>query len=300
MKLQDSIQVHYDGNGEDIKSHLMPSLLVASSVKAFDALCTEAFKEANRVYNCKVETGTYIEGGFDKGSLKWLQKLVTSQNEAQIETDGCSIQLRVTQAISKAVHILLRIDTSIPEIVIKEGKDGFEVELGDKNIVADELVCSLITNSKVRKAISELAKPLALEGIDKLTIQSCTSSFSDIEVNKDAAVNLTQKREHFYVVEDGNFTGFYRVEDLSYNPQKAWKFISIEKPSDTFNGTIDDEQFWSSVAANEERFARDDVMKLSVSWKKCRKSLTARASTTYVVTSIEHYEGEQMEQCKMF
>ncbi|HAS6305822.1 TPA: hypothetical protein RQJ98_001341 [Vibrio vulnificus] len=300
MKLQDSIQVHYDGKGEDIKAHLMPSPLVADSVKAFDTLFAEAFKEANRVYGSKIEAKTYIEGGFGKGSLKWLQNLVSSQNEEQIDTDGCSIQLRVTEAISKAVNILLRIDTSIPEIVIKEGSDGFEVELGDGTAIADELVCSLITNPKVRKAISELAKPLAIEGIDTLTIQSCTSSFSDIEVSKETAVNLTKKREHFYVVEEGSFTGFYRVEDLSYNPKKAWKFISIEKPSDTFNGTIDVEQFWSSVAANEERFAHDDVMKLSVSWTKSRKSLTARASTTYVVTSIEHYDGEQMEQCKMF
>ncbi|MDF2185311.1 hypothetical protein O1O06_11070 [Grimontia hollisae] len=300
MKQQDSIQVHYDGDGEDIKSHLMPSQLVAASVKAFDLLYVEAFKEANRIYGCKLDAGTYIEGGFESGSLKWLQKLVSSQNEDQIDTDGCSIQSRVTDAISKTVNILLRIDTTIPEIVIKEGKDGFEVELSDGTEITDELVCSLLTNHKARKAIGDMAKPLSIDGIDKLTIQSQTASFPEIRVDKASAMNLTQKREHFYVVEEGSFSGFYRVEDLSYNPQKAWKFISMDKPSDSFNGIIEDELFWAAVAASKERFARNDVMKVDVSWTRSRKSLTARATTTYVVTSIEHYEGEQMEQCTMF
>ncbi|ELB1482451.1 hypothetical protein QPP83_001634 [Vibrio parahaemolyticus] len=299
MEVSDSILVHYDGKGQQIQSHLMPSLLVASSVKAFETLYSEAFKEANRVYGCKIETGTYIQGGFNPGSLKWLQKLVSKQAEEQLTVDGLSPQAKVPNAVSKVISILTRAHANMPEIVIREAPEGFEVELEGENVAADELECAILTNEKIRKAISDLAQPLKQEGIDTLTIDSCGHSFEPIKIEKDSAKSLIQKKTHVSLVEEGSFDGFYKVEDLSYNPSKAWKFISIKKPSDTFSATIEDDVFWKSVASNTEKFSCDDIMEIHVSWRKIKKSFSGRAKTTYVVTSIRHYDKDQGDPWKL-
>ncbi|MCE4934008.1 hypothetical protein [Aliivibrio fischeri] len=299
MEQTDSIQIHYDGNGKDITAHLMSSILVSSSVKAFDTIYKEAFKEANKIYGSKLQTDTYIQGGFEKGSLKWLQKLVSVQNEEQIQIDNIDFQSRVTGAVSKVVSILARIDHNVPEIIIQETSNGYTVNIKDGVEPVDELVCAILTNPKIRKAIGELTKPLAVDGIDTLTINSCNNDFECIEIDQETGSKLSYQKSHVSLIEEGNFSGFYQAEDLSYNPQKAWKFNSIEKVSDSFSGIITDEKFWSDVAASKEKFAYDDIMKVDVSWKKVRKSLTSRAITTYVVTRIEHYDKEKGVRCTM-
>ncbi|HIF9074620.1 hypothetical protein A9D46_15030 [Photobacterium damselae subsp. damselae] len=299
MELTDSIQIHYDGKGENITAHLMPSSLVSSSVKAFDTIYKEAFKEANKIYGSNLETDTYVQGGFEKGSLKWLQKLVSVQNEEQIQIDCVDSQSRVTAAVSKVVSILTRLDHDMPEIVIQETSDGYAVNVKDGTEPADELVCAILTNGKIRKAIGELTKPLTMKGIDSLTINSCSNGFESIEVGQESANILSYQKSHVSLVEEGNFVGYYQAEDLSYNPKKAWKFNSIEKASDSFSGIITDENFWSDVAASKEKFAYDDIMKVEVSWKKVRKSLTSRSTITYVVTKIERYDKDKGARCKI-
>ncbi|PST85352.1 hypothetical protein C9I86_19490 [Photobacterium sp. NCIMB 13483] len=299
----DLIEIHYDGEGEDIKAHLMSATLVSSSVKAFDVLYKEAFYEANKIFKSKYKTNTYIQGGFDEGSLKWLQKIISNQKEEQINIDDCSCKSKITAAVSNALSILLKIDENMPEIKIKESSEGYSVHINERECEpTDPLVCALLTNKKASKAISQLVNPLSIDGIDTLTISdfnNAENTNSVIEIKKSEIKRFTRKSTNFSIVEDGEFTGFYKVEDLSYNPQKAWKFISINKPSDNFTGIITDEYFWSEVSSNKQRFGCEDVMDLVVFWKKERKSLTSKARTSYIVKSVKHYDRGNEIQCTM-
>ncbi|WP_305421007.1 hypothetical protein [Photobacterium leiognathi] len=306
MENCESIEVHYDGQGQDIKSHLMPSKLVSQSVCAFDILYKEAFKEANKIYNTKLEANTYIQGGFEAGSLKWLQKIVSKQNEEQLLIDDIaeegSFKDKITKAITEAIGFLSRISSDMPEIRFKETKDGISI-LVDSNGTyepTNELVCALLTNKKAKKAISDLSQPLKVDGIDSLTITGCGRSADSpkVKILKASVDNLTTTKHYSSVVEEGSFSGLYKAEDLSYNPENVWKFVSIERPSDSFKAKILDDLFWQEVASRKQKFVFEDVMRIEGTWTKTRKSMTGNSSTIYVINKIEHFDKDDDLSCK--
>lgn len=291
-----TVKVSYDGKGERIQSHQMKASYVSSSINGLDIIYKEAFKEANKIYKSQIKMDTLLEGGFQEGSLWWLLKLFTREAESQISINKKSITNSVIQSIQSAINLLKQMDMSTTEIIIKDTSNGYEIDIDGEMVILDELQCAILTNPKIRAAISEIAAPLTEDGIDSLTIEHGISICPNINITKEDNKNLVIKRSHKHIIEEGEISGFYYVETLSYNPKAKWKLISKDNPTNSITVVITDPKFLKRVSDNQERFSKDDLLKIDGVWYKEKIKLTGKTSINYTVTNVrEHIPAEERQ-----
>ncbi|MFM1640189.1 hypothetical protein [Aeromonas salmonicida] len=291
-----TVKVSYDGKGERIQSHQMKASYVSSSINGLDIIYKEAFKEANKIYKSQIKMDTLLEGGFQEGSLWWLLKLFTREAESQISINKKSITNSVIQSIQSAINLLKQMDMSTTEIIIKDTSNGYEIDIDGEMVILDELQCAILTNPKIRAAISEIAAPLTEDGIDSLTIEHGIAICPNINITKEDNKNLVIKRSHKHIIEEGEISGFYYVETLSYNPKAKWKLISKDNPTNSITVVITDPKFLKRVSDNQERFSKDDLLKIDGVWYKEKIKLTGKTSINYTVTNVrEHIPAEERQ-----
>ncbi|NOI53204.1 hypothetical protein F0248_08930 [Vibrio crassostreae] len=294
-----SVKIHYDGSGERIRSHQMKASYVSASIEGFDTIYREAYKEANRIYKSKINTEILLEGGFQEGSLWWWLKLFTSESESQQSIETVSVSRSVLNSIQYAINLLRQMDLTTTEIVIKDTADGFEVDIDGERVVLDELQCAILTNPKIRSAISDIATPLTEDGIDTLTIDHGISSCPKIQITKKDKNNLVLRRSHKHIVEEGEIFGFYYVETLSYNPRSKWKLISKDNPSHSVTVSITDPKFLKRVSDNQEKFSKDDLLEVEGVWYKEKTKLTGKATVNYTITKVKDHIPAEEKQWKL-
>ncbi|MDE1255067.1 hypothetical protein ACSTD2_21450 [Vibrio vulnificus] len=294
-----SVKIHYDGSGKRIRSHQMKASYVAASIEGFDTIYREAYKEANRIYKSKINTEILLEGGFQEGSLWWWLKLFTSESESQQSIETVSVSRSVLNSIQCAINLLRQMDLTTTEIVIKDTADGFEVDIDGERVVLDELQCAILTNPKIRSAISDIATPLTEDGIDTLTIDHGISSCPKIQITKEDKNNLVLRRSHKHIVEEGEIFGFYYVETLSYNPRSKWKLISKNNPSNSVTVSITDPKFLKRVSDNQEKFSKDDLLEVEGVWYKEKTKLTGKATVNYTITKVKDHIPAEEKQWKL-
>ena len=294
-----SVKIHYDGSGKRIRSHQMKASYVSASIEGFDTIYREAYKEANRIYKSKINTEILLEGGFQEGSLWWWLKLFTSESESQQSIETVSVSRTVLNSIQYAINLLRQMDLTTTEIVIKDTADGFEVDIDGERVVLDELQCAILTNPKIRSAISDIATPLTEDGIDTLTIDHGISSCPKIQITKEDKNNLVLRRSHKHIVEEGEIFGFYYVETLSYNPRSKWKLISKDNPSNSVTVSITDPKFLKRVSDNQEKFSKDDLLEVEGVWYKEKTKLTGKATVNYTITKVKDHIPAEEKQWKL-
>ncbi|MEZ9601123.1 hypothetical protein AB4232_20180 [Vibrio sp. 10N.286.46.A8] len=294
-----SIKIHYDGSGKRIRSHQMKASYVSASIEGFDTIYREAYKEANKIYKSKIDTEILLEGGFQEGSLWWWLKLFTSESESQQSIEKVSVTNSVLNSIQYAINLLRQMDLSTTEIVIKDTSDGFEIDIDGERVILNELQCAILTNPKIRSAISDIATPLTEDGIDTLVIDHGISTCPKIEITKEDKNNLVLRRSHKHIVEEGEIFGFYYIETLSYNPRSKWKLISKDNPSNSVTVYITDPKFLKRVSDNQEKFSKDDLLEVEGVWYKEKTKLTGKATVNYTITKVKDHVPAEEKQWKL-
>jgi len=294
-----SLEIHYGGLNENLSKHQMNAKLVAKSISAIDSLYCEAFNEANKLFKNNVKTEVYIEGGFKEGSIWWLCRIFGKQNEQQLNIYKNENQSFVSSAIQKVFSILKLIPVEEVDISITETNDGYEIIINDEPIKLDEYEASLLSNTKIRAAISDLASPLNEEGIDSLTITDLADSHNTIKVSDSDKHGLIVLRKHKHILDFGTVEGLYYVEDLSYNPLSTWKLISHSNPSLSITAKITDPAFLKSVSDNNENFSKDDLLLVKGSWYKQKHKYSGKTSTIYTITEVEDHIKYNQKQWKL-
>ncbi|MFA0158139.1 hypothetical protein [Vibrio sp. 10N.261.46.A3] len=296
---EQSVKVHYDGSGERIKHHQMKVSHVTGSMSGLETIYLEAFKEANRIYNSKISTEILLDGGFRDGSLWWLLKLFTAESESQQSIDKPSIYNSVYTSLNKVITVLKSMDLSTTEIVIKHDNNGYNIDIDGERVVLDELECAILTNSKIRAAISDVATPLTEDGIDSLIINQGSKELKSIKIDKKDKDKLVIRRNHKHIEDEGKLFGFYYIDTLSYNPKSKWKLIDRDNPARSITVLISDPTFLKRVSDNKEIFAKDDLLEIDGVWFKEKTKLTGKVTTNYTVTEVKQHLPAEDKQWKL-
>lgn len=293
------IKVNYDGCGELLQNHQMKAATVAKSIQALDVIFLEAYKESNMILHANISTEVLIEGGFQEGSLWWLIKIIGSSEESQRSIDDKGSFKAISSAIAKVVDVIKKLPGDNLEIVIREGKDGFQVEIDGDLVTLDEVECAILTNDKIRNSLSDLAMPLDDDGVRILQIDNLTNPESSISIDKDSCESFILRRKHKHIVDEGRSSGFFYVETLSYNPKSKWKVVAREDSSFSFSATITDSSFLKRVSDNSEKFSKDDLMEISYTWYMEKSKLTGRVNATYTITEVKNHIPVEDKQWKL-
>ena len=288
--IDDNFTVHYDGNGERIALHQMDGAQVSRSILALVTLYDESFKEANKLYKTKIVSKVYVEGGMQPGSLKWLMRLIANDTGSQILlNEKTPLKQRVLNSISKTIELIRTMDLSTTDIVIHETDSGFSVIIDNEFVEIDDMQCAILTNDKIRGALASLASPLDGNELDTLTISSSHDFISEFKITSEDRIKFVQKRKHTKIVADGEFSGFYYIDTLSYSPKSKWLLINKDKPKESINGLIIDTAFLARVSENKEKFSKDDLLEVEGKWYEEKSKLTAKPKRTYHITNVKQH-----------
>jgi hypothetical protein len=291
-KYEEFLNISYDGDGELIVNHSMDSQLVASSILALNSIYKEAFSEARKIYNDKLDVTLYLDAnkdseGFEKGSLKWLLRLVGLQSETQTNIENVVYFKKVQQAIVKIVEVLKRLHFDDAVIKITQTKDGYELEIDNENVLLDEIEYAILSNENIRVGLAKLSEPLLKDGIETFDLGS--NSDGSFSINKEEAKNLYIKRSHKTILDEGQFEDVFYIETLSYNPEAKWKLISTTDKKKTISATIIDTHFLKRVSLNQEKFSKDDLLKARISYYAQKAKYTGKTVYTYsIIEILEH------------
>lgn len=289
LKYEELLDITYDGNGELILNHSMNSEFVASSILAINSIYKEAFSEASKVFNDKFDITLYLDAnynseGFEKGSLKWLLRLVGLQNETQTNISKSSSFGRVQQAIVKVVNTLKRLRFDDAVINITQTKDGYILDINGEAVVLDEIEFAILSNENIRIGLAKLSEPLLQEGLEKFDLG--TNEQQGFSINKDEAKNLYIKRSHKTIMDEGEFEDNFYIDTLSYNPEAKWKIISTTDKNRSISGVITDTKFLKRVSLNQESFSKDDLLKARVSYFAQKAKYTGKTVYTYTIIEV--------------
>lgn len=300
IAFEDSITVHYDGKGEKISRHLMDGTKVAKSMGAMVTVYDEAFKEANSIYKSAVESNVYVEGAVEGGSIKWLMKLFTTEEESQTELGASSsIHERVLSSIREVVSLIKEFDPSTTDLTIVEDTDSYKVSVNGEMVEVSDLACAILSNHKIRKALGDLAEPLDDKELDTLTISTDNNTFKELKISADERMKFVTKKQHTKIVASGEFDGFYYIETLTYSPNGKWVLVNKDNPKDKVSGVITDTTFLKRVSENTERFAKDDILEIHGEWFKEKKKLTGKPRTTFIITEVRDHKPASNKQWEL-
>ncbi|WP_036794893.1 hypothetical protein [Photobacterium kishitanii] len=288
--IDDNFTVHYDGKGERIALHQMDGGQVSRSILALVTLYDESFKEANKLYKTNIVSQVYVEGGMQPGSIKWLMRLIANDEGSQILlNENTPLKQRVLNSISKTIELIRNMDLSTTDIVIHETDSGYSVVIDSDFVEVDEMQCAILTNEKIRGALASLASPLDGTELDTLTISSNHESISAFQITAKDRAKFVQKRKHTKIVAEGDFSGFYYIDTLSYSPKSKWLLINKDKPKESINGLIIDTAFLVRVSENKEKFSKDDLLEVEGKWYEEKSKLTAKPKRTYHITTVKQH-----------
>lgn len=298
-------EIWYNGDDEELKRHRMKAASVAKSIRAVETIYLESFKEANRVFRTRFQAEVMVQGGFGEGSLKWIMRVLGREEEsfkpvALDEKDESLILTRITASIRKVVELIKSKSKYDAVIEINESADGLFVTVDGKMVEVDFLEAAILTNEKIRSALSDLAYPLYSRGINQVSVRSHGTEMPPlIDVDKSSLENVSIKRTHEFVVDQGGFSGFYYIDTLSYSFNSKWKLVSKDDPGQAISVDIVDTEFVRDVLESTEKFSKDDLIEVEGNWIKSKTSLTGRVKTKYTVTKVLNHIEFKDRQIKL-
>jgi hypothetical protein len=250
----------YDGDGlrdgeMDVRD-LAPALLATSKL----------FEESNTLLNqgqARIEVR--VQAGFKKGSFtidiqvaqSAIQHLVGLVTPEGIIAAGALVTMIFGPR--GIIDLLKRLKGEQPQSATKLEDGNVQIAItGSKNVTVNARVYQLFENSKFRRAIRPVVKPLETEGIDNL--KAIADKKTLVEINKEDVPALTTGLEE-QIISDTESEEFLQIVTVSFRTGNKWKLTDGKV---TKYYAIEDAEFLAKVEMRTEQFAKSDILRCTV------------------------------------
>lgn len=156
------------------------------------------------------------------------------------------------------VWVVKRLRGRSPRRVVELKNGRFRIEVDDDAFEVEAEVLELLRNYDVRRGLEAMVKPLEEEGIDKLVLQD------DIEGEPEV---ISKSERHWFkapsldeeMLEEREDERWLQLVTVSFKEENKWRFYD---GNSTFFASILDENFLRRVDLDEEKFGKNDVLRV--------------------------------------
>ncbi|PWG62852.1 hypothetical protein [Sediminicurvatus halobius] len=189
------------------------------------------------------------------------------------------------------VKAIRRLRGRAPRRVI-ELKDGrFRIETDDGHFEIEAEVLELLRNYEVRKGLEGVVKPLDEEGIEQVAFQADQDTEPEI-IRKDERRYFRAPPPEQEELEERDEERYLQLVSLSFKEENKWRF---NDGNATFHAAILDEDFLRRIDLGEERFGKNDVLKVRMRTRQFIDTSGNMRSEAEVLQVLEkHSAGRQL------
>lgn len=166
----------------------------------------------------------------------------------------------------------------------------------DDHIETEEKVLRLLEDYKIRKDLESLIyKPLKSAGID---------TFATVDKKADLVYEIVRDSDAHYfvapppveqVLQRDEYVSNLQILNLAFKDENKWRFTD---GGGAFYATVSDRDFLDRVAANQEQFSKDDLIRARVS-RTQRVEAAGLTSDYEILEVLEHRSASPKVQLKL-
>lgn len=260
---KDFFQLTYDG--PSLESHEMDVRDLAPALLAVSDL----LEEANLViYGNSTTIQVNVKGSFKTGSFNIdfsVAQSIINQLVDLFNSDGVNAGSNILSLLGFTgvgpglIYVLKKLKNKKIKKISKTEGSKVIIEVEDDKIETEEKVIQLLQNIKIRQSLDLIiSRPLEKEGVN------------DFYVNYSGNVTNVNKSEREYfatpvisdeLLDDKVYETNLQILSISFSEGNKWKFTDGNV---SFFATVKDTAFIDRVQRNEEAFAKDDILKVSL------------------------------------
>jgi hypothetical protein len=274
------LSIRYDAKDSSFEKHKIDAVSLGNSILGLTTMITEADREINK----KTSLEVFVTAPVKEGSVI-VDFLISGAAEHGLEVLkflGLSISTGFVSTQS-ALAIATRIkDKPVLSVVEKIGSDEVELELDGEKITCDKNVAKLVTNGKIRNAMSDLiTKPLSNKNDTSFTVM--VNDVKTFQVTNEATQDFTPLPAR-PIQEDSTpevITAEVKLTQINFTSKNNWRMIynDVER-----NVSIDDEVFLDKVRNSTQSFQEGDMF--NVELEIAKKILPKSIRTDYTIRKV--------------
>lgn len=170
--------------------------------------------------------------------------------------------------------------------VVRLEANNFKLELedGEARVFNDESIRLFGLYSARRKTEAIIRGPLSKQGIDQVTFSSSDPAVVDVEatvITKDEAQSFAVPEIPEEILDESEIETNLQIINISFQDDGKWKFSD---GNSVFFAEILDREFLDKVTQNQEFFAKDDILKVTMRRKQYLSS--GQFKTEYSVVKV--------------
>lgn len=274
------LSIRYDAKGSSLENHKIDAISLANSILGL----TTMIKEADREINKKTSLDVYVSAPAKEGSviIDFLITGAATYGMSVLKYLGLSVaSAQIVKGSALAIAKRIK-DKPVLSVIKKTGSDEVELELEGERIECDENVAKLVTNSRIRKAMSDLiAKPLS--GKKDASFKVILNDQETIQFTNEATQDFTPISAK-PVLEDPIskvITAEVKLTQISFTSKNNWRMFYDNAER---NVSINDEAFLDKVRNSSQSFQEGDMFKVEL--EIVQKILPKTVRTDYTIKRV--------------
>ncbi|WP_334325318.1 hypothetical protein [Gilliamella apicola] len=280
--------IYYDAKKSELSKHKIDAYALGSSILEMSKM----IYEADRVINSTEKTiDLLVTAPVKKGSvaIEFVANFLNNGGMDVLKYIGLTAaSSSIVGGSAIAVSQIIR-DKKVLSIDSYSDSDEVEIKLNNETIKCDKTVAELVTNPKIRKAMSEvIAQPLINKEEPVFRIE--VNNVETLRLTNENIVNIRPLNKDSFNSQESvkTLTTNVKLTQINFKSKNGWKMVYENEEK---NVTIQDESFFERISHNALAFKEGDIFKVELTIEE--KNTANSKRTKYIIKKVLRHRASK-------